>query len=104
MPRSRTRRRVVLRFEWRPHVLCNSRLSQTYVCTEMVSGLSPESYGTLRALRLKKKLRYFEERIAAELEAAGYARRVERTLVATPKAVGFRPRMASNRQRLEAKI
>lgn len=53
-----------------------------------VRGLSPESYGTLRALRLKKRLRYFEERIAAELVAAGYARREEGALVATPLAIG----------------
>ena len=52
-----------------------------------VRGLSPESYGTLRALRLKKRLRYFEERIATELIAAGYARREEGVLIATPQAI-----------------
>jgi hypothetical protein len=41
----------------------------------------------LRALRLKKRLRYFEERIAVELIAAGYARRDEDMLVATPQAI-----------------
>jgi hypothetical protein len=41
----------------------------------------------LRALRLKKRLRYFEERIAAELIEAGYARRVENELIATPQAI-----------------
>jgi hypothetical protein len=41
----------------------------------------------LRALRLKKRLRYFEERIAAELVAAGFARRVEGELIATPQAI-----------------
>jgi hypothetical protein len=48
-----------------------------------VRGLSPESYGTLRALRTRKKLRYFEEQVAAELIAAGFARRNEGLLVAT---------------------
>lgn len=52
-----------------------------------IRGLSPESYGTLRALRLKKRLRYFEDRIADELVAAGYARREEKMLVATPQAI-----------------
>jgi hypothetical protein len=41
----------------------------------------------LRALRLKKRLRYFEERIAVELIAAGYARREEDMLIATPRAI-----------------
>jgi hypothetical protein len=41
----------------------------------------------LRALRLKKRLRYFEERIATELIAAGYARREEGVLIATPQAI-----------------
>jgi len=48
-----------------------------------VRGLSPESLGTLRALRTRKKLRYFEEQVAAELVAAGYASRDENMLVAT---------------------
>jgi hypothetical protein len=53
-----------------------------------VRGLSPESLGTLRALRTRKKLRYFEERVAAELVAAGYASRDEGMLVATGLALG----------------
>lgn len=50
-------------------------------------GLSPESVGTLRALRTRKKLRYFEEKVAAELIAAGYASRNEGMLVATKLAL-----------------
>lgn len=52
-----------------------------------VRGLSPESLGTLRALRTRKKLRYFEERVAAELIEAGYASRTEGMLVATNLAL-----------------